>query len=197
MYIGTDTMDFLQFIGVGVILATIFDFFRAYRKYKKVGKSIILIQDLVYFFIAWIVIVIGILKLLDGNIRIHLFIGIVIGITFYLSALSMYVIKFYTWVFKFTHSFVEFILIPIKFVMDVFDKIYIFLRKIIKKCCKMFFDVIFNIYMFLKKILKKIATKLFKKGNFKFFGSFKIKKKQKREVNGKSKRDKRQKKKKV
>lgn len=181
MYVFKETLEFFQFIGVGVILAFIFDFFRAYRRYKKVNSKVVFMQDIIYFLIAWIILIISILKLLDGNIRLYLILGILLGILLYISALSSYTIKLFIYIFKVIHKFIDYILLPIELIKQVFEKISTFLVKIIKKCCKMFINMILNIYNFTKKIIlrpkfKGILKKI--KPNFKFL---KIKlKKQKR-----------------
>ena len=41
MYVSNQVIDFIEFVLIGVLIASIFDFFRAYRKIKKV-KEIIL-----------------------------------------------------------------------------------------------------------------------------------------------------------
>ena len=166
MYLNIETIEFLQSIGLGVILAVIFDFFRAYKRYKNIPKNMYFVQDIMFFFIAWIVIIFALLKILDGNIRFYLFIGIIIGIMLYISTFSSNAIKLYIKILKFNKRFFEYICLPIKFIIELFKKIYIFFKKIIKKCCKMFSNVIFNIYKFIKcNILNLLSTKAKKKSH--------------------------------
>lgn len=157
-------INFLQFIGVGVILAIIFDFFRAYRRYKKVQKGKSVIQNILYFVIAWFIIIFSLLKLINGDIRIYLFFGILIGVLIYLSTFSNYVIKMFIKLFKINSEFMDYILLPIKLFRQILQKIYTFFILFIKKCCKLFLYVIFNIYKFFKNIFsKKVKMKIFNK----------------------------------
>ena len=159
MYINNETIDFLQFIGIGVLLALIFDIFRAHRIYKKVDRNMALLQDIIYFVIAWLVIIIALLKLLTGNIRLYLFIGILIGFLMYFSTFSKYMIKLNLKIFKLNNKFIAYIFLPLKFNIELIEKIYEILSKFLKKCCKKFLNVIFSIYGFLKiQILKMFSN---------------------------------------
>lgn len=156
MYINSETIDFLQFIGIGVILAVVFDIFRSYRIYKKVNRKKALFQDILYFIIAWIIIIFALLNLLDGDIRLYLFVGLLIGVVIYFSTFSNLFLKLNIKLFKFIAKLFEYICLPIKFNYQVLQKICIFLFKIIKKCCKMFLNVVFSIYSFIKSIFLKL-----------------------------------------
>ena len=58
-------IDFLQFVLIGVIISIIFDFFRSYRMNKKVSNISVMIQDILFFVIATIIIIMGIVYILD------------------------------------------------------------------------------------------------------------------------------------
>lgn len=78
--------EFIEFIGVGVIIALIFDFFRAIRKLKKVDTIGVIIQDILFFLITSVIIVVSIIYILDSNIRLYIFLAIgVRNITIYCS----------------------------------------------------------------------------------------------------------------
>lgn len=152
MYIWTETIDFLQFILVGIILAIIFDFFRAYRKYKKVSKKIVLMQDLLYFLIVWVVIILSMIGFMSAGLRLYLIIGAVLGIMLYISVFSRYIIKMYIRIFKVNHEFILLFLLPFKLTKIIFQKICSFLKKKFKKCCKISINMLLSIYNKLKKI---------------------------------------------
>ena len=162
MYINSETIDFLQFIGVGVLLALIFDIFRAHRIYKKVNKKMAIFQDVIYFLIAWLVIIVALLKLLKGNIRLYLFVGILIGMLMYFSTFSKYIIKLNLKIFKFNSKFIDYIFLPLKFDIELIKKIYEILSNFFKKCCKKFLNVILSIYKLFKKIFLNINSKIVK-----------------------------------
>ena len=98
--VANQVMNFLQFITIGIIIALIFDFFRAYRTRKKVSNFSVMIQDIIYFFIVTIIIVFSIVNFLDSSLRLYVFIAIVIGIMIYISILSKFILKIYDAFFK-------------------------------------------------------------------------------------------------
>ena len=49
-------VEFLKFVLIGGIIGIIFDFFRAYRKNKKVSTFVVTLQDIIYFLIIFIVV---------------------------------------------------------------------------------------------------------------------------------------------
>ena len=63
MYVSNQVIDFIEFVLIGVLIASIFDFFRAYRKIKKVSTLTVMIQDSIYFIIVTMVIIFSIIKL--------------------------------------------------------------------------------------------------------------------------------------
>ncbi|MDD3303537.1 MAG: spore cortex biosynthesis protein YabQ [Clostridia bacterium] len=153
-------INFLQFITIGVIIALIFDFFRAYRSRKKVKNLTVVIQDIVYFVIVTIIVVVSIVNLLDSNLRLYIFIAIIIGIMLYISLLSKFILKIYDLFFKILFGIIEIFVIPIRLILQIISKIYHFFEKYIKKCCKRIFNMISFIYKKVKKVkVPKIKLK--------------------------------------
>ncbi|MEG0873493.1 MAG: spore cortex biosynthesis protein YabQ [Clostridia bacterium] len=155
MYVTSQLIEFLQFVAIGILIAIIFDFFRAYRKLKYISTFGVIVQDIIYFFIATIVIVIGIITLLNSSIRVYTFLAIISGCSIYFFVLSSYVIKFYICFFKVFKKIISYFLLPINLNIDILKSFYTFFKKILKKCCKMFFYVVFCI----RKIFKKLEQK--------------------------------------
>ena len=81
-------IDFLQFVLIGVIISIIFDFFRSYRMNKKVSNISVMIQDILFFVIATIIIIMGIVYILDSDLRLFVFLAIILGIFIYVTLLS-------------------------------------------------------------------------------------------------------------
>ena len=154
--VANQVMNFLQFITIGIIIALIFDFFRAYRTRKKVSNFSVMIQDIIYFFIVTIIIVFSIVNFLDSSLRLYVFIAIVIGIMIYISILSKFILKIYDAFFKSLFEVIDIFLSPIKLIIQFFQKICNFFGKYIKKCCKKIFYMISFICNKLKKVKKAI-----------------------------------------
>lgn len=172
MILSSQTIDFLQFLVVGMVLALVFDIFRAYRMYKKENKKYVIIQDIIYFFIALVILIFSIIIFLDNSLRFFLFLAMFLGIVIYLSILSKFVIRVYIKIFKIYNSFLMFLLLPFSLIIELSKKIYNILYKIVKKTCKRMKNVIFYLYSrikcvkikFLKfNIQKRVKNEKFKK----------------------------------
>jgi len=84
---------FVSFILIGIIVSLLFDIFRILRKVYRTSDLITIAQDIAFWCISGIIILLGIFILNEGKIRIYLFIGLFIGITFYISIISKIVMK--------------------------------------------------------------------------------------------------------
>lgn len=163
MYVSNQVVDFLEFVLIGTLIACIFDFFRGYRKFKSVNTLSVIIQDIVYFIIVTIIIIFSIVELLDSQIRLYIFLGILIGCSIYFCTVSKYVIKFYILFFNMFKEIVSTIFLPIILNIQFFQKIGKKIKKIWEKCCKMFLYMISCICKFSKNKfmfrLKRVSKK--------------------------------------
>ena len=135
-------IEFFQFVAIGIVIALIFDFFRAYRKYKKVSNKGIILQDILFFSIVSVIIIFSIIYILDSNIRLYILLAVLVGILSYISILSKFFLKIYSFIISAFFDTISFIFLPIKLNLQIILKIYNFFKKIFKKCCKKFFYVI-------------------------------------------------------
>lgn len=166
-------LDFFYFLLIGFMLGIIFDFFRAYRKIKKSSVFLVTVQDIIFFVIVTIIILLSIIFLLNTAIRFYIFLALAMGIYLYTKIFSRFIIKIIMKFYETIDKFFKIIFLPITLITQLLKKIYQFLKKILKKCCKKFLYVIF--------IIRKTI-----------FGKFK---KQKKVINNdkKSKKEKRKK----
>lgn len=153
-------LDFLQFVVIGIFISLVFDFFRAYRGVRKINNFMVFIQDFIYFFLITAIIVFSIIYILDSSLRFYIFIAIILGISIYISMFSQIFLKIYHKFFDTIAFIFDLFILPLKLCFQVITKIYIFLKKCIKKCCKMFFYVISFICNGLQKLrLPNIKSK--------------------------------------
>ena len=156
MLIATQISDFLNFFLIGILISIILDFFRTYRKLNKTSVITVLVQDIIYFFIATSIIIIAVINILDSSIRLYIFIAIITGCILYFVVFSKYVIRLYKILFKTSKSILEFALLPLSLIIHLIVKICIFMQKITKKCCKKFFYVV----TFIKKPFRKFNIRI-------------------------------------
>lgn len=110
---------FFWSILIGAVLTLIFDFFRLMRRNKETRDLIVYIQDIFFWLIVAIVIIISAFITNSGELRGYMFIGYALGSMFYLLLLSNLILKIFGIIFDKIDL--------------VFGKIFTFFRKIFKK----------------------------------------------------------------
>lgn len=141
-----ETWSFFIFIAIGMVYAFIFDFFRALRKIKKVNTVIVSIQDIIYFIIVGIILVIVMYGIMQETLRIYLIFSIILGVMIYTSIFGNSVRNIYIKIIRANNKILEFIFIPLDIFRQIFSKQLKFLKNITKFYCKKFFYVIKSNY---------------------------------------------------
>ena len=86
---------FLVFSLTGVIIGILFDFFRILRRTIKTSNIITYIEDVLFWILTGLLILYNIWYFNNGEIRIFMFLGIILGVLIYMSTLSKIVIKIF------------------------------------------------------------------------------------------------------
>lgn len=133
---------FLIFSLTGVEIGILFDFFRILRRTIKTGNIVTYIQDILFWIFTGILVLYNIWYFNNGEIRVYMFLGIIIGILIYMSTLSSISVKLFT---KILSMIIKALEIPFKTIITIFRKI------------------ITAILSFFNKNVKKLKIK---KGNF-------------------------------
>lgn len=118
---------FLVFSLTGVVLGVLFDFFRVLRKTFKTGDFVTYIEDILYWILAGIIILYNIWFFNDGEIRVFMILGILMGAIIYCLTLSPIFIKIdYFFMKKIKGVFTllyNILKIPIEFMTNLLKKI--------------------------------------------------------------------------
>lgn len=85
--------SFIIFTIVGVIISIIFDIFRILRKTFKTPDIVTYIEDIIFWIATGIIVLFSIFLFNNGELRLYIFIGIIIGIVLYMLFISKYFIK--------------------------------------------------------------------------------------------------------
>ena len=133
---------FLVFTLTGVIIGVLFDFFRILRRTIKTSNIITYIEDVLFWILTGLLVLYNIWYFNNGEIRLYMFLGIILGVLIYMSTLSNILIKIFS---KILQIIIKILELPFKTITSIF-------RKIITAIVTKF-----------TKITKKIAIK---KGNF-------------------------------
>ena len=113
------------FFLTGICIGLLFDFFRIQREVLKTCDFITYIQDILFWIVSGLIIIFVIMKYTNGEIRIYMVLGIILGILIYFLIISKYIMKIFVCILSFLLNIIGKLLFPIK-------KIY----KIIKKSWK-------------------------------------------------------------
>ena len=147
------TYIFTVFILDGIIIGLLFDIFRILRKSFKTPDIITYCEDFVFWVLTFSVILYSIFKFNNGELRLFIFIGLIVGILIYLLAFSKLFINVSVNIILFTKKVITIILIiPIKFLLK-------FLRKVILKPI-VFISI--NVNKTLSNFIKKVKIPKFK-----------------------------------
>lgn len=115
---------FSLFILNGIIIGTIFDFFRALRRTFKTSDIITYIEDIIFWIISGILSISFIFIFNQGEIRGYTVIGIILGIILYILLFSNFIITLLTKIFKFLKSVIIFIFKPFTYIFKWINKIF-------------------------------------------------------------------------
>lgn len=119
---------FLIFIATGVIISILFDFFRILRKSFKTSDIITYIEDLIFWILTGMIILYSIFTFNNGEIRLFIFLAIVIGSITYMVLFSSFVIKVNVTIIKFSKNIIirifNFLSIPFKFIYKIAQKLF-------------------------------------------------------------------------
>ena len=126
---------FLVFSLTGVIIGVLFDFFRILRKTIKTPNFITYIEDVLFWILTGLLILYNIGYFNDGEIRIFMFLGIILGVLIYMSILSKMVILIST---KILQTIIKILEIPFKAIKSIFTKIATLIVQIFSNFTKKF-----------------------------------------------------------
>ena len=127
--ISNQAILFFIFIVNGLIIGLLFDFFRILRKTFDTNDIVTYIEDFIFWILTGAVILYSIFTFNNGEIRLFMFLGIIIGLTIYMLCLSNNVIKINVFIFNILKNIIlkiiHVILIPFKFIISIIKKIKI------------------------------------------------------------------------
>ena len=126
---------FLVFTLTGVIIGVLFDFFRILRRTIKTSNIITYIEDVLFWILTGLLILYNIWYFNNGEIRIFMFLGIIMGVLIYMSTLSNILIKIFT---KILQAIIKILELPFKAIISFFRKIITAISNIFTKYTKNF-----------------------------------------------------------
>jgi len=133
---------FLYSLILGAVLGMFYDVFRIIRIALKSSTASVFIQDLLYFSSSAVICFVFMMKYNFGELRGYILLGALIGFAVYYRTIGKIVykcasiiIKFITKVIRLTVRIITYPFVQAGRILSVpFGKIYLLLKKIVKKC---------------------------------------------------------------
>ena len=126
---------FLVFSMTGVAIGILFDIFRILRRTIKTSNIITYIEDVLFWILTGILILYNIWYFNNGEIRIYMFLGIIIGVLIYMSTLSNIIIKIFS---KILQTIIKVLELPFKTIVAFLKKIFTTIEPIFTNFTKKF-----------------------------------------------------------
>ncbi|MFR2570591.1 MAG: spore cortex biosynthesis protein YabQ [Clostridia bacterium] len=120
---------FAVFILDGLLIGLLFDFFRIIRKTIKTPNIITYIQDIIFWILTGILIIYTIFVYNNGQIRLYMFLAIVIGVLIYFITISKKILNVVLNIIEFMKKVIKLIIKPLQIIIQPARHIY---NKIIK-----------------------------------------------------------------
>lgn len=126
---------FLVFSLTGVTIGVLFDFFRILRRTIKTSNIITYIEDVLFWILTGLLVLYNIWYFNNGEIRVYMFLGIILGVLIYMSTLSNILIKIFS---KILQIIIKILELPFKTIISIFRKIITAIVTIFTKITKKF-----------------------------------------------------------
>ncbi len=111
---------FLVFSLTGVAIGILFDFFRILRRSIKTSNLVTYIQDILFWILTGIIVLYSIWYFNNGELRIFVFLGLIIGVLIYMTTLSNIIVKIFT---KILVCWINILKVPFKIIYGLISKI--------------------------------------------------------------------------
>ena len=122
---------FLVYTINGIFIGILFDIFRVLRKSFETNDITTYFEDILFWILTGILILYSIWFFNNGEIRIFIFLGIIVGILLYIFTLSNIIVKIFSTIFSYI---IRILIIPFKTTYSIISKIFIkFTKKLTAK----------------------------------------------------------------
>ena len=116
---------FFIFIIDGILIGLLFDLFRISRKVIKTNNLATYVEDILFWILTGLIILYSIFVFNNGELRLFMFLGIILGAFIYMLFISSYFIKINMKIVNLLKSILKVLCIPINFVLKILRKTFI------------------------------------------------------------------------
>lgn len=115
---------FLVFIVNGILIGLLFDFFRIARKVFETNDMVTYLEDILFWILTGAIVLYSIFVFNNGELRLFMFLGILLGAFAYMILLSSYIIKINVKIINVLKKVFGVIIIPFKAIYQILQKIF-------------------------------------------------------------------------
>lgn len=116
---------FLIFIINGVLIGLLFDFFRIARKVFHTSDMVTYIEDILFWILTGIIVLYSIFVFNNGELRLFMFLGILLGAFIYMLFVSSYIIKINVKIINILKKVLGIVIIPFKSIYKILHKLFL------------------------------------------------------------------------
>ncbi|MBO5179601.1 MAG: spore cortex biosynthesis protein YabQ [Clostridia bacterium] len=103
---------FFTSVIIGAIMGIIFDFFRALRRKGNTKNILVYIQDIIFWLIIAIIIIVSSFIINNGELRGYMLLGYILGAIIYMLVFSKYIKMLFGFVFDFVEKIFGYLMLP-------------------------------------------------------------------------------------
>lgn len=115
---------FLIFTINGIIVGLLFDFFRISRKVFNTNDMVTYIEDILFWILAGAIVLYSVFIFNNGELRLYMFLGILLGAFIYLLFVSSYIIKINIKIINIVKRIFKFAILPFNFIYKILQKTF-------------------------------------------------------------------------
>lgn len=108
---------FFSSVIIGAIMGIIFDFFRALRRKGNTKNILVYIQDVLFWLIIAIMIIVSSFIINNGELRGYMLLGYILGAIIYIIIFSKYIKCLFGIIFDFIEKIFSYIMLPFEKIM--------------------------------------------------------------------------------
>ncbi len=152
-YITEQLIFFVKSIFLGVFVGLFFDFFKILRLIKKHTNVLVLVEDILFFFVTAVLTYCFMVDVSFGQIRFFIILGQIIGFILYKICFSNVVVKFFVFVVLIIKNILGFIYKF--FIFPVYDFVFkVIVSKFLKILLGPIVDCLIKYFKVIKILLK-------------------------------------------
>lgn len=114
---------FFVFIINGIVIGLLFDFFRIARKVFNTNDMITYIEDILFWILTGATILYSIFTFNNGELRLFMFLGIILGAFVYMILISSYIIKINVKIINILKKVLGILMTPFKVIYKILHKV--------------------------------------------------------------------------